>query len=74
MMKMYVTVTCNKKWKDDFILLFLCCILVEQVPVEPYNIPLSQAEVVQEGSDVTLLSWGTQVSMLVALKCTGTCR
>ncbi|KAM4043732.1 2-oxoisovalerate dehydrogenase subunit beta, mitochondrial [Anomaloglossus baeobatrachus] len=37
---------------------------VEQVPVEPYYIPLSQAEVVQEGSDVTLLSWGTQVHVL----------
>lgn len=36
--------------------------LVEQVPVEPYKIPLSQAEVIQEGSDVTLVAWGTQVS------------
>jgi len=35
--------------------------LVEQVPVEPYKIPLSQAEVIQEGSDVTLVAWGTQV-------------
>lgn len=35
---------------------------VEQVPVEPYNIPLSQAEVLQTGSDVTLVAWGTQVS------------
>uniref|UniRef100_A0A6I8QGU6 3-methyl-2-oxobutanoate dehydrogenase (2-methylpropanoyl-transferring) n=1 Tax=Xenopus tropicalis TaxID=8364 RepID=A0A6I8QGU6_XENTR len=33
---------------------------VEQVPVEPYYIPLSQAEVIQEGTDITLLSWGTQ--------------
>ncbi|XP_041107155.1 2-oxoisovalerate dehydrogenase subunit beta, mitochondrial-like isoform X2 [Polyodon spathula] len=33
---------------------------VEQVPVEPYHIPLSQAEVLQEGSDVTLVAWGTQ--------------
>lgn len=38
--------------------------LVEQVPVEPYNIPLSQAEVIQEGSDVTLVAWGTQVSTI----------
>lgn len=34
---------------------------VEQVPVESYTIPLSQAEVLQEGSDVTLVAWGTQV-------------
>ncbi|XP_059587470.1 2-oxoisovalerate dehydrogenase subunit beta, mitochondrial isoform X5 [Alligator mississippiensis] len=33
---------------------------VEQVPVEPYYIPLSQAEVLQEGSDVTMVAWGTQ--------------
>ncbi|KAK7887168.1 hypothetical protein WMY93_026789 [Mugilogobius chulae] len=33
---------------------------VEQVPVDAYTIPLSQAEVLQEGSDVTLLAWGTQ--------------
>ncbi|XP_069866270.1 2-oxoisovalerate dehydrogenase subunit beta, mitochondrial isoform X2 [Dipodomys merriami] len=37
---------------------------VEQVPVEPYNIPLSQAEVLQEGSDVTLVAWGTQVHVI----------
>lgn len=30
--------------------------------MEPYNVPLSQAEVIQEGSDVTLVAWGTQVS------------
>nr|XP_048701114.1 2-oxoisovalerate dehydrogenase subunit beta, mitochondrial isoform X3 [Caretta caretta] len=37
---------------------------VEQVPVEPYYIPLSQAEVLQEGSDVTLVAWGTQVHVI----------
>ncbi|MBN3272757.1 ODBB dehydrogenase, partial [Polyodon spathula] len=37
---------------------------VEQVPVEPYHIPLSQAEVLQEGSDVTLVAWGTQVHVM----------
>uniref|UniRef100_A0A5F7ZZY1 3-methyl-2-oxobutanoate dehydrogenase (2-methylpropanoyl-transferring) n=2 Tax=Macaca TaxID=9539 RepID=A0A5F7ZZY1_MACMU len=36
----------------------------EQVPIEPYNIPLSQAEVIQEGSDVTLVAWGTQVHVI----------
>lgn len=39
----------------------LCVSSVEQVPVESYIIPLSQAEVLQEGSDVTLVAWGTQV-------------
>lgn len=37
--------------------------LVEQVPVETYTIPLSQAEILQEGSDVTLVAWGTQVGV-----------
>lgn len=37
------------------------CFAVEQVPTEAYTIPLSQAEVIQEGSDVTLVAWGTQV-------------
>nr|XP_021149180.1 2-oxoisovalerate dehydrogenase subunit beta, mitochondrial isoform X1 [Columba livia] len=37
---------------------------VEQVPVEPYTIPLSQAEVLQTGSDVTLVAWGTQVHVI----------
>lgn len=37
------------------------CFAVEQVPVEAYAIPLSQADVLQEGSDVTLVAWGTQV-------------
>ena len=37
------------------------CFSVEQVPVEHYTVPLSQAEILQEGSDVTLVAWGTQV-------------
>ncbi|XP_015249051.1 PREDICTED: 2-oxoisovalerate dehydrogenase subunit beta, mitochondrial [Cyprinodon variegatus] len=37
---------------------------VEQVPVDAYTIPLSQAEVLQEGSDVTLVAWGTQIHVL----------
>lgn len=39
--------------------------VVEQVPVEAYTIPLSQADILQEGSDVTLVAWGTQVRALV---------
>lgn len=31
---------------------------VEQVPVDDYTLPLSSAEVVQPGADITLLSWG----------------
>uniref|UniRef100_A0A3B5MGD9 3-methyl-2-oxobutanoate dehydrogenase (2-methylpropanoyl-transferring) n=1 Tax=Xiphophorus couchianus TaxID=32473 RepID=A0A3B5MGD9_9TELE len=37
---------------------------VEQVPVDSYTIPLSQAEVLQEGSDLTLVAWGTQIHVL----------
>lgn len=43
----------------------LCVSSVEQVPVESYTIPLSQAEILQEGSDVTLVAWGTQVGVPV---------
>lgn len=45
----------------------VCSSAVEQVPVEAYTIPLSQAEVLQEGSDVTLVAWGTQVGDRVHL-------
>lgn len=37
---------------------------VEEVPEGDYMIPLGQAEVVQEGTDVTLVSWGAQVHVL----------
>ncbi|MED6294784.1 hypothetical protein AMECASPLE_034322 [Ameca splendens] len=37
---------------------------MEQVPVDSYTIPLSQAEILQEGSDVTLVAWGTQIHVL----------
>ena len=32
---------------------------VEHVPTEPYTLPLSKAEVVKEGKDVTIISYGT---------------
>mmetsp|Transcript_33261 Transcript_33261/g.75791 ORF Transcript_33261/g.75791 Transcript_33261/m.75791 type:complete len:342 (+) Transcript_33261:51-1076(+) len=38
---------------------------VEDVPVEDYEIPLGQAEVVREGTDVTLVAWGNQVHRMV---------
>ena len=31
---------------------------VEQVPIEIYELPLSQAEIVKEGNDVTIISYG----------------
>lgn len=37
---------------------------VEAVPTGNYTIPLSQAEVIVEGSDLTLVGWGTQVHVL----------
>uniref|UniRef100_A0A0A9XMT4 2-oxoisovalerate dehydrogenase subunit beta, mitochondrial n=1 Tax=Lygus hesperus TaxID=30085 RepID=A0A0A9XMT4_LYGHE len=37
---------------------------VEEVPIEPYEIPLGQAEVVIPGNQVTLIGWGTQVHVL----------
>jgi len=35
-----------------------------EVPVGDYEIPLSQADVVQEGSDVTVVGWGAQMRVL----------
>lgn len=37
---------------------------VEDVPVGNYEIPLSKAQIIREGSDVTVLGWGTQVHVL----------
>ncbi|KAJ7369268.1 hypothetical protein OS493_040176, partial [Desmophyllum pertusum] len=37
---------------------------VEEVPVRDYEIPLSEAEILEEGSDVTVVGWGTQVHVL----------
>lgn len=37
---------------------------VEHVPLKEYKIPLSQAQVIEEGDDVTLLAWGTQLHVL----------
>ena len=35
-----------------------------QVPVGDYELPLGQAEIVREGSTVTLVGWGAQVMRL----------
>ncbi|WVZ17803.1 hypothetical protein V8G54_010785 [Vigna mungo] len=37
---------------------------VEEVPEDDYMLPLSEAEVIREGSDVTLVGWGAQLSIM----------
>lgn len=37
---------------------------VEQVPLKDYALPLGKAQVLQEGDDITLVGWGTQVHVL----------
>jgi 2-oxoisovalerate dehydrogenase E1 component beta subunit len=34
---------------------------VEQVPIDDYTLPLSRAETLVPGTDLTLLSWGTPI-------------
>jgi len=36
----------------------------EAIPVEYYELPLSKADVVQEGADITLIAWGSQVHVI----------
>ena len=40
---------------------FRAPLLVEQVPIDDYTLPLSRAQILRSGSDLTLLSWGTPV-------------
>ncbi|XP_014680129.1 PREDICTED: 2-oxoisovalerate dehydrogenase subunit beta, mitochondrial-like [Priapulus caudatus] len=35
---------------------------IEQVPIKDYMVPLGKADVMEEGTDVTMVAWGTQVS------------
>ncbi|XVE78728.1 hypothetical protein DITRI_Ditri14bG0001800 [Diplodiscus trichospermus] len=37
---------------------------VEEVPEEDYMLPLSEAEVIREGTDITLVGWGAQLSIM----------
>ncbi|CAA2972062.1 2-oxoisovalerate dehydrogenase subunit beta 1, mitochondrial [Olea europaea subsp. europaea] len=37
---------------------------VEEVPENDYMLPLSEAEVIREGSDITLVGWGAQLSVM----------
>ena len=38
---------------------------VGEVPEEDYQLPLSVAEIVREGSDITLLAWGAQMDAII---------
>jgi len=38
--------------------------LLLQVPEDDYTIPLGQAEVLRQGSDVTVVGWGGQLRVL----------
>ncbi|XP_045483335.1 2-oxoisovalerate dehydrogenase subunit beta, mitochondrial [Harmonia axyridis] len=37
----------------------------EQVPLDDYELPLGKADVLTEGTDITLIGWGTQVHVLL---------
>lgn len=39
---------------------------VEEVPIGDYEIPLSSADVMQKGDDITLIGWGSQLQILRA--------
>jgi len=38
----------------------------EEVPEESYTLPLGKAQVISEGSDLTMISWGAMVSVCLA--------
>uniref|UniRef100_A0A7S4R2L8 3-methyl-2-oxobutanoate dehydrogenase (2-methylpropanoyl-transferring) n=1 Tax=Alexandrium monilatum TaxID=311494 RepID=A0A7S4R2L8_9DINO len=38
---------------------------VDEVPIGDYELPIGKAEVLREGSDVTLIGWGNQVNRLL---------
>jgi 2-oxoisovalerate dehydrogenase E1 component beta subunit len=37
---------------------------VEQVPVEDFTLPLGKAEVIEEGKDITVVGWGSQLYII----------
>jgi len=37
---------------------------VEDVPADDYTLPLSSAEVIRKGSDITLVGWGAQLAIM----------
>nr|XP_048327970.1 2-oxoisovalerate dehydrogenase subunit beta 1, mitochondrial isoform X4 [Ziziphus jujuba var. spinosa] len=48
--------TASKRW--------LYRLSVEEVPEHDYMLPLSEAEVIREGNDITLVGWGAQLSIM----------
>jgi len=38
----------------------------DEVPEEPYRVPLGKANVVREGTDVTLIGWGPSMALVLA--------
>ncbi|GAB2231147.1 hypothetical protein Droror1_Dr00027435 [Drosera rotundifolia] len=42
----------------------LYCVSVEDVPENDYMLPLSVAEVLRKGSDITFIGWGAQLSAM----------
>lgn len=47
---------------------------VEEVPEGDFTVPLRVAEIVQAGTDVTLVGWGAQVLVLQVRACVRACR
>lgn len=47
----------------SIIILFIyyLCAVVEQVPVDEYTLPLGEAEILQRGDDLTVVTFGTSV-------------
>ena len=37
---------------------------VEDVPIHDYEIPLSQADIIQYGTDITIIGWGQQLRLI----------
>ena len=47
---------------------------MEAVPEEDFTLPIGEASIVREGSDITLVAWGQQVPVLeqaVSWECEG---
>ena len=42
----------------------MALVFPSQVPTKDYMLPIGKADIMQEGSDVTLIGWGTQVHVL----------
>lgn len=42
-------------------------VVVEEVPVEPYTIPISKGEIVLSGNEATVVSWGAPLRLMQSL-------